>query len=202
MVVKSLRNNKVKGNLIYNPMTLILIISVFILLLAFVYFMYKTHKNTEKETIVKINIINPQKERDDNKNNQQSQISQNIDRSVLEDPLYPPYGRPPLEVATIPKISTRGSYDNYRLVGYMVSEESKDDVWKLFGKEKYRGGQGDFYAISANKNLDGIKVFLTKDTVIGDRLDNIYTIPDQIRVNHSLFNHSIYDVSLLPYNDQ
>ena len=133
----------------------------------------------------------------------------NRDVRVLKDELYPPYNRPSTDVSrrymnepNLNPIPTRyGSSDTYRIVGYLVSEEDKNDVWKLYAREKYRGSTSEFYASPANKNFD-MKVVLNNDSVIGpNRLKDLYDMPDELMVNHPMFSKSAYRVVSLSTSD-
>lgn len=179
------------------PLLLLFIIIVLGILAFLLYRMLNVYKPTNPPVIT---VINPESPVQSVNSNQYDDM--NPDRKVLSDQLYPPYGRPPLHVPTISPESTRGSLDSYRLVGYLVSDENTEDVWKLFGREKYSGGKANFYAVNANKNVEGIKVFLNRDVVSGARLDDIYTIPDHLNVNHPMFSHRSYNVIPLPYSEQ
>lgn len=179
------------------PLLLLFIIIVLGILAFLLYKMVNVYKSTDPPVIT---VINP--ETPIQSVNSTHYEDRNPDRKVLSDQLYPPYGRPPLYTPTISPDSTRGDLDSYHMVGYLVSDESSEDVWKLFGREKYRGGKANFYAINANKNVEGIKVFLSRDVVSGARLDDIYTIPDHLYLNHPMFSHRSYNVIPLPYSEQ
>lgn len=131
------------------------------------------------------------------------------DVRVLKDELYPPYNRPSSDVSrrymnepNLNPIPTRdGGSDTYRIVGYLVSEEDKNDVWKLYAREKYRGSTSEFYASPANKNYD-MKVVLDKDSLIGpNKLKDLYDMPEQVMVNHPMFSKSSYRIVSLSNSD-
>jgi hypothetical protein len=125
------------------------------------------------------------------------------DYRVLNDPLYPPLNRTDSQntaslientAARNWNVPTNQSNDNYRLVGYLVSQEQKRDVgdnnWKLFARQKDRN-TADFYMMPANNNYD-VKIALKDDTVVGTRLRDVYTIPDQLQFNSPLLNNGSY----------
>lgn len=105
------------------------------------------------------------------------------DRRVDEDNLYPPLSRE--------KVLPR---DTYRPVAYLVAEEGdgttngrNGDVWKLYARERSRGGHSDFYAVSADRQFDA-KVALTDDNVISQpRLRDVYNLPTSIEIRHPMF---------------
>ena len=89
------------------------------------------------------------------------------DLGVISNPLLPPEKRterPTIDM-TLPLIRnkyiglpTRGSYDTYQNVGYLVDQNSSDNVLKLFGRQKYAGStQYEYYAIKSTA-VDQFKV--------------------------------------------
>lgn len=133
------------------------------------------------------------------------------DERVLHDPLYPPYGRSDrastdmyMRSNVIHSVPTRyPSNDTYRLVGYLVDEEDRNDVWKLFAREKHRGGRAEFYASPANKNME-MKVALDDKTVVGGGsvFRDLYNMPSEVRLTHPMFNQGgAYRVVELPRSD-
>ena len=155
---------------------------------------------------------------------QTSQSSQSIqsnqdsigerDRRVNSDPMYPPLGRG----ASLVTQATRDSpivrqhiysnppTDSYRLVGYMVSDESSgslgDNSWKLYAKDSATNrNRSEFYAASTNKNID-MKIMITNDMIVGsDKLRDIYSIPEQITIKHPMFSSSSYQIVQLQSGD-
>lgn len=125
------------------------------------------------------------------------------DYRVLTDPLYPPLNR--TDTATFQTLqhqqvqrqetSVRAMNDTYRLVGYLVNNDDNQDAggnkWKLMARMKDRN-TSDFYMIPANKNYD-IKIRITNDMVVGERLRDIYTIPNNITFTSPLLNKSPYE---------
>lgn len=133
----------------------------------------------------------------------------NRDVRVIKDELYPPYNRPSYDVTRrymnepiLNPVPTRdGSNDTYRIVGYLVSEEDKNDVWKLFAREKHRGSSADFYASPANRNYD-MKIHLNQENMIGpNKFKDLYDMPDQLMFNHPMFSRSTYRVVSLSNSD-
>lgn len=115
----------------------------------------------------------------------------NRDRAANSDPLYPPLNRQ--------SMNSIANEDTFRFLGYLVKEESsKNDAWKLFGREKNRN-QGEFYVTSADKTMD-MKIALTQD-IVTPRLRDLYDIPNEIRVKHPMFDSEPYQVVLNPMND-
>lgn len=118
-----------------------------------------------------------------------SDIVQLRDRAVLDDPLYPPLNRQSME-----------PHDNYRFIGYLVNEEAKDDTWKLFARSKNRN-QAQFYASLANNNIDK-KIVITDDmTRKGNRLRDLYNLPESVVIDHPLFSSQSYTVVENPKTD-
>jgi hypothetical protein len=128
------------------------------------------------------------------------------DERVLYDPLYPPLNRSNTEttaryIASIRPTATRDTSDTYRIVGYLVDEEDKNETWKLYAREQHRGGRADFYATPANRNFD-VKVSLDNNVITSkDKFRDMYSIPDQVRINHPMFSQSSYKVVELPKTD-
>ena len=96
------------------------------------------------------------------------------DRRVDQDNLYPPVSREAVVVR-----------DTYRPVAYLVAEEENKDVWKLYARERGRGGASDFYAVSADRQFDA-KVGLTDENV-KPRLRDVYNLPTAVQVSHPMF---------------
>ena len=106
------------------------------------------------------------------------------DRAANSDPLYPPLNRMPRRDI---------QEDTFRFIGYLVNSEDKEDTWKLYGREKQRG-QGDFYVTSANKNMD-MKITITQEmTQGGQRLRDIWDIPNELKIKHPMFSEHPYQV--------
>lgn len=135
------------------------------------------------------------------KHNKQSEKDDTVirDRKVLHDPLYPPLNRSDNKTHTelANNIANRNMYirtndmgDTYRLVGYVTNNSDDKDVgnnnWKLFARQKDRH-ISEFYMKPTDNNND-VKVPITDDIIIGDRLRDIYNIPQQITFKSPMFN--------------
>jgi len=126
------------------------------------------------------------------------------DKRVLEDPLYPPMARQGADntraLMQEPRLHpsrATDSFDSYRLVGYLVSQEDRNDTWKLFAREKYpRRSDADFYVSSANRNME-TKLPLPPDST-SPRLRDLYALPDYVQINQPLFDKHPYAVVQLP----
>lgn len=115
------------------------------------------------------------------------------DRAVNNDPLYPPLNR-------MTRSSGYSGEDTFRFIGYMMNKMDKEDTWKLYGREKRRG-QGEFYVTSTNKNND-IKIMITSEMIVGgNRLKDIYDIPEEIMVKHPMFAPTPYAIIVNPNAD-
>ena len=134
------------------------------------------------------------------------------DRKVVEDQLYPPLNRADNKTHSelIKNINERNMYiqtndinDKYRLVAYVTNNSEERDAgnnnWKLFARQKDRN-ISDFYMKPTDNNND-MKVPITDDIVIGDRLRDIYNIPKQLTLNSPLFNKNPYNVVEIPKAD-
>jgi hypothetical protein len=130
------------------------------------------------------------------------------DERVVSDPLYPPLSRQSTdntrallsEPHLIP-VRPNDSHDSYRLTGYLVSQEDRNDTWKLFAREKHSNrGDATFFVSSANRNVE-TKIPLTPE-ITAPRLRDLYSLPDQIHIQHPLFDtRHPYTVVQLPPAD-
>jgi len=134
------------------------------------------------------------------------------DRKVLEDQLYPPLNRSDNRTHTelVNNITNRNMYirtndinDTYRLVGYVTNNSDEKDTgnnnWKLFARQKDRN-ISEFYMKPTDNNND-VKVPITDDIVVGDRLRDIYNIPNQLTFKSPMFNKDPYNVVEVPKAD-
>jgi hypothetical protein len=134
------------------------------------------------------------------------------DRKVLEDQLYPPLNRSDNRTHTelVNNITNRNMYirtndinDTYRLVGYVTNNSDEKDTgnnnWKLFARQKDRN-ISEFYMKPTDNNND-VKVPITDDIVVGDRLRDIYNIPKQLTFKSPMFNKDPYNVVEVPKAD-
>ena len=136
------------------------------------------------------------------------------DRRVMNDPLYPPLNRTDARTFNSAIRETdqgriysnpRADYgDTYRLVGYLSSadvgeRDAGDNRWKLFGRMKNHN-QGDFYIIPANRDID-LKIPLTPEVVISERLRDVYSLPEEMRFRSPLLNNGVYHFVEIPKAD-
>ena len=134
------------------------------------------------------------------------------DRKVLNDPLYPPLNRSDNKTHTelVNNITNRNMYirtndinDTYRLVGYVTNNSQEKDTgnnnWKLFARQKDRN-ISEFYMKPTDNNND-MKVPITDEIIVGDRLRDIYNIPSQLTFKSPLFNKDPYNVVEVPKAD-
>jgi len=146
------------------------------------------------------------------KNNEVYNIVEIRDRKVVSDQLYPPLNRTDNKTheELVKNINTRGMYiqtndinDKYRLVAYVTNNSEERDAgnnnWKLFARQKDRN-ISDFYMKPTDNNND-MKVPITDDIVIGERLRDIYNIPKQLTLNSPLFNKNPYNIVEIPKAD-
>lgn len=121
---------------------------------------------------------------------QHHQIIQERDARVAYDEMYPPLSRAALR-----------PHDTFRPAAYLVAEEDSRDVWKLYARERRRGGQSDFYAVSADRNFD-IKVTLNHENVQSSPpLRDVYNLPTTITVQHPMFRAPTYKLVELTRGD-
>lgn len=132
------------------------------------------------------------------------------DIQVLDNPLYPALNRTDRQTLNTVayqtdnrnfNIPTQDIGDSYHLVGYITSTDQSNidkggNSWKLMGR-KYNRNQADFYIIPTNNNYD-LKIPLTQDIIIGQRLNDIYTIPTELKFNSPFLNKSLYTFVELP----
>lgn len=139
-------------------------------------------------------------------------ISSQRDYRVLHDPLHPPLNRTTSDIhdSIIEKINTRDLYvptknyeDKYRQVGYLINKDEKEDkggnTWKLFAVEKDRNNS-EFYIIPSNRNYD-IKINISDNMVVGNKLRDVYSIPNELKFNSPFLNESSYEFVELPKTD-
>lgn len=172
-----------------------------------------TNKNDEKicltmseyNKLITNNFVSEKK--DDNIN-----IVEMRDRKVVNDQLYPPLNRSDNKTHEhlLNNINTRTMYiqtndinDKYRLVAYITNNSEEKDAgnnnWKLFARQKDRN-ISDFYVKPTDNNND-MKVPITDEIVVGDRLRDIYNIPKILTFNSPLFNKNPYNVVEIPKAD-
>lgn len=144
------------------------------------------------------------------------QTTDTRDRRVLNDQLYPPLNRTDSMTFDGVVRETRNrninvpsnqTYDSYRMVGYVksksVGQEQEIDAggnsWKMMAREKNRN-ESDFYLIPTNNNYD-LKIPITPDIVVGQRLRDVYTIPNEIQFKSPMLNQTPYQFIELPKTD-
>jgi hypothetical protein len=141
------------------------------------------------------------------------QTTQQRDYRVLADPLYPPLNRTDADTHTslqynianrTMNIPTQDHNDTFRLVGYLTNKDDiKQDVggntWKLFARQKDRH-TSDFYMVPANKNYD-VKIHIKDDMIQGERLRDLYTIPNTVTFKSSMLNDTPYEFIEIPKSD-
>ena len=134
------------------------------------------------------------------------------DYRVLNDPLYPPLNRTDTQTHQMLEknidarnmyVPTNDTMDNFRLVGYVVNKDQDKDAggnnWKLFARQKDRN-TADFYMVPANNNYD-VKIKLTDEMVKGDRLRDVYSLPNHITFSSPMLNSSPYEYVEIPKAD-
>jgi hypothetical protein len=141
-----------------------------------------------------------------------SSVSPGRDYRVLNDQLYPPLNRTDTQTHQMLEknidarnmyVPTNDTMDNYRLIGYVVNKDQDKDVggnnWKLFARQKDRN-TADFYMIPANNNYD-VKIHITDDMVKGDRLRDVYSLPNNITFTSPMLKDSPYEYVEIPKAD-
>jgi hypothetical protein len=130
------------------------------------------------------------------------------DIRVLHDDLYPAYNRADkgsfesvVDKTLERKINvpTRHYSDSYRLIGYLTNDEDEIKTWKLMAKQTDRN-KSDFFMIPANRNYD-MKVQITNDIVVGDKINDLYNVPKEVKFNTPLLSSGPYKFSELPKGD-
>jgi hypothetical protein len=194
----------------YNIVFISIIVILIIIILGLVLY-YFNEKN-------KINIDNVSDTSNTSFNSTNTNASFNNnaykqhDENVLYNPLYPPTNRTESSIYNNMDheiknknmyVPTQSKNDNYRMVGYLVSQEGNDsggNNWKLFAKQK-NNNNADFYMIPANNNYD-IKIPINNDIVIGsNKLRDVYTIPEQLKFDSPLLSKNNYEFIELPKSD-
>lgn len=132
-------------------------------------------------------------------------LTEERDRKVLSDPLYPALNRSNRGVfegvleSSIKRqmnVPTNTYNDSYRQIGYLTNEDDPVRSWKVMGKQTDRN-RGSFYMIPTNKNYD-MKIQLTDDIMAGERLRDIENIPSELTFKSPLLAQSPYVFSELP----
>lgn len=127
------------------------------------------------------------------------------DMNVVENPLYPLYGRserPIIDMLmnnNMVNIRTRGSEDTYHPVGY-AKDTTTNDIFYLMGRQRYRGSsQGDFYLISTD-TTNRLKINLL-DNSGNQIIKDIYNVPNSVTINSGIFNGKTFEIEQLKNTD-
>jgi hypothetical protein len=137
---------------------------------------------------------------------------QQRDLNVLLNPIYPPLARVERPIFdNLIKMnfqqSTRGSEDTFRLMGYLINSNKNDadtggDVWKLFGRQTYRGSsQGEFYVSPVNDHQSDMKIFLKSNMMPKEKIKDIYALPSEVYLDSPFFSKNAYTINELPKSD-
>tara|TARA_Y100000389_G_scaffold35302_1_gene30012 strand:- start:506 stop:1360 length:855 start_codon:yes stop_codon:yes gene_type:complete len=176
------------------------------------------HKNHNSDKICmslkQLNQIKNNNNNNNNNNNYKTTRSDTIvrDYRVLNDELFPPINRSDTNNHTelTNNIINRSMYiktnnvnDTFRLVGYVTNNSEEKDTgnnnWKLFARQKDRHSS-EFYMTPTNNNND-VKISITDDIILGNKLRDMYAIPNIISFNSPMLNTSPYQVVEIPRND-
>jgi len=124
------------------------------------------------------------------------------DRAVVSDQLYPPLGRVerPIFDQLASRLATgfigyptRGSPDTFRMVGYMVNSDNKNDSWKLFGRQKFPGSSiGEYYAVPFDERKADMKITIKDEIMPKEKIRDIYALPNEVSFNSPLFSEKPY----------
>jgi hypothetical protein len=137
---------------------------------------------------------------------------QQRDLNVLLNPIYPPLARVERPIFdNLIKMnfdqSTRGSEDTFRLMGYLINSNKNDsdtggDVWKLFGRQTYRGSSiGEFYVSPVNDHQSDMKIFLKNNMMPKEKIKDIYALPSEVYLDSPFFSKNAYTINELPKSD-
>ena len=137
---------------------------------------------------------------------------QQRDLNVLLNPIYPPLAR--VERPIFDNLirmnfgqTTRGSEDTFRLMGYLVNTNKNDmdmggNVWKLFGRQTYRGSSiGEFYVSPVNDHTSDMKIFLKNEMMPQNKIRDIYSLPSEVYLDSPFFSKNVYTINELPKSD-
>jgi hypothetical protein len=206
----------------YKTIPYFIVLFLLIIISLIIYIILASNESKESKTDNKVclsindyNILLDKANHNKNKSSSNTGESDDTvvrDRKVLEDQLYPPLNRSDNRTHTelVNNITNRNMYirtndinDTYRLVGYVTNNSDEKDTgnnnWKLFARQKDRN-ISEFYMKPTDNNND-VKVPITDDIVVGDRLRDIYNIPKQLTFNSPMFNKDPYNVVEVPKAD-
>jgi hypothetical protein len=124
------------------------------------------------------------------------------DRAVVYDKLYPPISRPPrpfvddyitYKDAGLFDFNTRQNNDTYKLMGYLINSNDKNEKWNIYGRQKYSGSsQGDFYATEHCDKNSCIKIELDRDMIVGKPNIDYYNLPSTMEFTSPVFKEDPY----------
>ena len=206
----------------YKTIPYFIVLFLLIIISLIIYIIVASNESKESKTDNKVclsindyNILLDKANHNKNKSSSNTSESDDTvvrDRKVLEDQLYPPLNRSDNRTHTelVNNITNRNMYirtndinDTYRLVGYVTNNSDEKDTgnnnWKLFARQKDRN-ISEFYMKPTDNNND-VKVPITDDIVLGDRLRDIYNIPKQLTFKSPMFNKDPYNVVEVPKAD-
>lgn len=180
---------------------------VIIILILYIY--TKENNNNNDNDNKEINIV---VEKEEHRHHPlRRSIIDKRDHAVLNNPLYPPYDRYTRPFADdfldykragIFNYATRSTPDTYRLMGYIVNSNDKNDVWNIFGRQKYRGSShGEFYVIKQCNNNVCTKIELTKDILNNQQINDFYNLPSTLTFTSPMFDVHPYNVVQLNMSD-
>tara|TARA_B000000477_G_scaffold119216_1_gene119454 strand:+ start:493 stop:1146 length:654 start_codon:yes stop_codon:yes gene_type:complete len=208
-----IKKNTFKNIQLYN--ILLFLIIIIIISIIYYYFYYKYNNNNIDNDKICMSLSEYNKLKNNNifiSNYKDNTKNDDRDYRVLEDQLYPPLNRSDTITQTNLRnnidnrnmyVSTNNSGDKYRLVGYLINQDIDKDAggnnWKLFARQKDRHSS-EFYMIPANNNYD-VKIFIKDDIVVGERLRDIYSIPNNITFNSPMLSSSPYEFVEIPKAD-
>jgi hypothetical protein len=137
---------------------------------------------------------------------------QQRDLNVLLNPIYPPLAR--VERPIFDNLirmnfgqATRGSEDTFRLMGYLLNTNKNDadmggNVWKLFGRQTYKGSSiGEYYVSPVNDHTSDMKIYLKNEMMPKDKIRDIYSLPTEVHFESPFFSKNAYTVNELPKSD-
>ena len=203
----------------YLPYILIVVFLLFFVIIGYLFWNYidkqdnqETIKHTSDKICMSVDEFNKLKNSATIPQTKNDSDTIARDRKVLDDDLYPPLNRGDTRSHTnlANNINRRRMYvntqetgDTFRLVAYVTStsdeKDSGNNNWKLFARQKDRH-ISDFYMIPTD-NTNDLKISITNDIVIGNKLRDIYDIPQQITFNSPLLNKEPYNVVEVPKAD-
>lgn len=163
---------------------------MFVIIFILIQIIYKlTFKNNVKEEIIITEKIPTQ----DRITGYVNDSIMDYDRKVINDELVAPWKRPDRYIfesyayELVPRTEyTRGRADNFSWLGYGVNPDDKNDIVKLFGRQKFPGSYNwNQYYITKKLNYDDeVKIELkdqrkelnTNDEINVKMLDKKYVI--------------------------